>query len=88
LIKSISLDKDTAGQHSYNWDGKTNAGQDAKGGKYYIKASYQNEGGLTLDAKAGAYKIESVKFEEGKTLVKLNGNYIDFAQVSEIYNKA
>ena len=88
LIKSISLDKDTAGQHSYNWDGKTNAGLDATGGKYFIKASYQNEGGLTLDAKSASYKIESVKFEEGKTFVKLNGNYIDFAQVSEIYNEA
>lgn len=88
LIKSILLDEDAAGQHSYSWDGKTNAGLDATGGEYFIKASYQNESGLTLDAKTGAYKIESVRFEEGKTFVKLNGNYIDFAQVSEIYDEA
>ena len=88
LIKSILLEEDTAGQHSFNWDGKTNAGIDASGGKYFIKANYQNEGGLTLDANAGSYKIESVKFEEGKTFVKLNGNYISFEQVSEIYDEA
>ena len=87
LIKSILIDKDSAGQHSYNWDGKTNAGTDAKAGKYNIRATYQNESGLTLDAKAGAYKIESVKFEEDKTFVKLNGNYISFEQVSEIYDE-
>ena len=88
LVKSMVLEADTAGQHSFNWDGKSNAGTDATAGKYYIKATYQNEDGLTLDAKAGSYKIESVKFEEEKTYVKLNGNYIDFSQVSEIYDEA
>ena len=87
LIKSILLDEDTAGQHSFNWDGKTNAGTDATAGKYFIKSTYQNEDGLTLDAKAGAYKIESVKFEDEKTFVKLNGSYISFDQVSEIYDE-
>ena len=88
LVKSMVLEKDKAGQHSFNWDGKTNAGTDSKAGKYIIKATYQNQDGLTLDAKGGSYKIESVKFENEKTFVKLNGNYIDFSQVSEIYNKA
>ncbi len=88
LVKSMVLEADTAGQHSFNWDGKSNAGTDATAGKYYIKATYQNEDGLTLDAKAGSYKIESVKFEEEKTYVKLNGSYIDFSQVSEIYDEA
>ncbi len=87
LMKSMSLDKDTAGQHSYNWDGKTNAGTDAAPGKYYITSTYQNEDGLTLDAKAGSYKIESVKFEDEKTFVKLNGGFIDFEQVAEIYDE-
>jgi len=88
LMKSILLDEDTAGSHSYNWDGKTNAGLDATGGKYYITAKYQNPDGLTLDATGGAYKIESVKFEDDKTFVKLNGNYISFDQVEEIYEEA
>lgn len=85
LMKSILLDEDTAGEHSYNWDGKTNAGTDANPGKYFIKATYQNEDGLTLDATGGSYKIESVKFDDDKTYVKLNGNFINFDQVSEIY---
>ncbi len=87
LVKSMLLEKDKAGQHSFNWDGKTNAGTDAKTGKYFIKATYQNEDGLTLDATGGSYKIESVKFDEDKTFVKLNGNYISFEQVSEIYEE-
>ncbi len=87
LVKSISLEEDTAGQHSFNWDGKTNAGTDAQGGKYYIKATYQNEDGLTMDATGGSSKIESVKFDNDKTYVKLNGNFIDFDQISEIYEE-
>jgi flagellar basal-body rod modification protein FlgD len=88
IVKSIPLEEDRAGKHSFNWDGKDNGGNNVKAGKYFIKGTYQNEDGLTLDAKTGAHKIESIKFEDDKTFVKLNGSYIDFAQVSEIYDAA
>jgi len=87
LIKTMDIPKDVAGKHSFTWDGKDTLGQDAKSGKYKIVAKYQNNDGLNLDGKFGSYKIEAVKFDDDKTLVKLNGNYVDFANVSEIYEE-
>jgi len=83
----MDIPKDDAGKHSYTWDGKDSVGEDAKAGSYKIVAKYQNSDGLNLDGKFGAYKIEAVKFDKDKTLVKLNGSYVDFANVSEIYEE-
>jgi len=88
LVKTMEITETDAGTKSFNWDGKTNAGENAEGGKYTIQANYQNADGLTLAANAGSYKIESVKFDDSKTYVKLNGNYISFDQVAEIYDEA
>jgi len=87
LIKTMDIPKDDAGKHSYTWDGKDSLGESAKPGTYKIVAKYQNSDGLNLDGKFGAYKIEAVKFDKDKTLVKLNGSYVDFANVAEIYEE-
>ncbi len=86
LTKTIDLPKDSAGSHSYTWDGKTSAGEDAKAGKYKVVAKYQNNDGLNLEGKFGAYKIEAVKFEDEKTFVKLNGNYTAFENIAELFD--
>lgn len=88
LVKTINFDEKSQGTNLFSWDGRTNYGTKAPQGDYTMEAYYEGEKPLMLSADGGNYKIESVKFEEGKTLVKLNGNYIDFSQVSEIYNKA
>lgn len=85
LVKTMDIPESLAGTQSFNWDGLTNAGEAAEGGKYTIDANYVNADGLTLTAHAGSYVIESVKFDDSKTYVKLNGNYISFDQVEEIY---
>jgi len=87
LVKTMDIPKDDAGKHSFTWDGKTSAGEDAKSGEYNIVAKYQNSDGLNLKADFGSSKIEAVKFEKEKTFVKLNGNYVDFSNVEEIYDK-
>jgi flagellar basal-body rod modification protein FlgD len=86
LADTIDIPKDKAGTHSFVWDGKTTSGEDATSGKYKIIAKYQNEDGLNLEGKFGAYKIEAVKFEDEKTFVKLNGNYIAFENIAELYD--
>jgi flagellar basal-body rod modification protein FlgD len=85
LTSSMDIDPKKAGGHSFTWDGKTTAGGDAKSGEYKIIAKYQNEDGLNLEGKFGAYKIEAVKFEDEKTFVKVNGSYTDFTNVAELF---
>jgi flagellar basal-body rod modification protein FlgD len=87
LVNSMEIKPQSAGSHTFNWDGKTTTGDDAKSGKYKIIAKYQNNDGLNLEGKFGAYKIEAVKFEDEKTFVKVNGAYTSFENVSELYDE-
>ena len=86
LVKTMNIDETSKGMQSFTWDGLTDAGEKAKTGEYKINATYINPDGVTLQADFGSYKIESVKFEDDKTYVKLNGSFIDFSKVSEIYD--
>ncbi len=88
FIKSIPIEKNTKGTHSYTWDGTNSAGEKVKSGEYTVIAKYTNNDGVNLIAQFPSYQIESVKFDNEKTYVKLNGNFIDFKHIQEIYNKA
>ena len=85
FIKSVDITKDTLGKHTYTWDGTNSAGNNAKGGDYTIIAKYTNNDDVNLIANFPSYKIESVKFDNDKTYVKLDGNFIDFKHIQEIY---
>ena len=85
LVKTMKIDEDNKGKHSYTWKGFTDAGEKAKAGEYKIVAKYINPDGVTLNADFGSYKIDSVKFDGGKTYLKLNGSFVDFSKVEEIF---
>ncbi len=85
LVKTMELSEDTKGAHSFTWDGLNNAGEKAKTGNYSIYANYYNQDGVKLTGEFGSYKVESVKFEDEKTYLKLNGSFISFDKVQEIY---
>jgi len=85
LVKTMKIDETSKGMQSFTWDGHTDAGENAKTGDYKIYANYVNPDGVTLQADFGSYKIDSVKFDNDKTYVKLNGAFVDFSKVSEIY---
>jgi flagellar basal-body rod modification protein FlgD len=85
LVKVMELSEDTKGEHSFTWDGLTDAGENAKPGKYSIYANYYNPDGVKLSGEFGSYKIESVKFEEENTYLKLNGAFVPFDKIQEIY---
>ena len=85
LVKTMNIDEGSKGKHSYTWKGLTDAGEKAKAGDYKIVAKYINPDGVTLQADFGSHKIDSVKFDGEKTYLKLNGSFVDFAQVQEIF---
>jgi len=86
LVKTMEIEETPKGMQNFTWDGLTDAGEKAKTGDYKIYANYVNEDGVTLQADFGSYKIESVKFDDDKTYVKLNGSFVDFSSVQEIYD--
>ena len=85
LVKTMKIDETSKGKHNFKWSGLNDAGGKAKAGDYKIVAKYTNPDGVTLGADFGSYKIESVKFEDSKTYLKLNGSFVDFSKVQEIF---
>ncbi len=85
LVKTIPIAPNPTGVYSFDWNGITDAGAAAGSGVYYIEASYANASGETLKTRAGAYPIESVRFEDGKSLLKLGSSYVPFDSIVEIY---
>ncbi len=87
LVKVMKIGETTKGKHAFTWDGHNDAGENATPGKFSVIANYYNPDGVKLQANFGSYKIESVKFDDAKTYVKLNGSFIPFDKISEIYAK-
>jgi flagellar basal-body rod modification protein FlgD len=85
IVKTIPIAPNDKGVYSFDWNGITDAGNAAESGVYYIEASYANTAGDTLKTRAGAYPIESVRFEDGQSLLKLGSSYVPFDSIVEIY---
>ena len=85
IVSTMSIEPNAAGVYQFDWDGTLSNGEVAESGMYYITASYKNPAGDDLTTRMGAYPIESVRFEEGTTLVKVGSSYVDLEQVVEIY---
>ena len=85
IIRNIAIAPNEKGVYAFDWNGLTDTGALADSGVYYIEAAYTTPQGESLKTRAGAYPIESVRFEDGKSLVKLGSSYVPFDSITEIY---
>lgn len=85
-IRTIKLTKDDLkqGLNSIAWDLKDDNGTFVGAGEYIVKTSYTDIDGDTSTAEFGKYPIEAVRFEDGKTYVKIAGTKYEFNKLSEI----
>jgi len=83
-IKNIELKDGDKGLQTFKWDGKDNNGQPVDDGEYSIVADYNTKDHKQKTAKLGQYPVESVKFDNGKALVKVADNYIPLSSVQEV----
>jgi len=91
LVATINIEMDedetfkAAGVYKFSWDGMNTAGGAAESGAYRVNARYTDTSGENQTSRVGAYPIESVRFEEGKTYFKLGSSYVPLDQVAEVY---
>jgi len=85
VVSTMDVEPNPSGVYKFDWDGTLSNGSSAESGLYYVTASYSNPDGKALTTRMGTYPIESVRFDEGQTLVKLGSNYVPFENVKEIY---
>lgn len=84
VLRTMDIGAQKAGVAKYTWDGKGNDGSLLSEGSYYIDSSYSKTDGTTAATRMGLYPIESIKFDQGKTLAKLGSSYVDFSSIKEI----
>ncbi len=84
-VATMPVGENPSGVYKFDWDGKLDSGEMADSSMYYITASYSNAEGKALTTRMGAYPIESIRFEEGETFVKVGSSYVPLLSVKEVY---
>ena len=84
-VKTLDVGTNPKGVYQFDWNGLTDAGEAAEAGIYHVNASYLDTADQTMQTRLGAYPIESIRFDEGQTLVKLGSSYVPFESIKEIY---
>ena len=82
---NVSANKLDAGVYTFEWNGINNKGEQAESGIYRVKSDYYTPLGDKESTRLGAYPIESVRFENGETYLKLGSNYVLLTDVVEVY---
>jgi len=85
VIKTIDIPQNSSGVYQFTWDGKDNSGNIADSGFYKVTADYRDSEQTSLSTRMGVYPIESVKFDNGKSLAKVGSSYVPIDAISEIY---
>ncbi len=85
IIQTIDVGTNTTGTYEFEWNGSQADGTQAEEGIYYIEANYTDADDNARTSRVGAYPIESVRFDEGETMVKLGSQYVPFQNIKEVY---
>ncbi len=84
-IKTVGLSEQDGGTLSFSWDGTDDSGNRVGSGSYYVESQYSNSAGETKYTRVGTYPISSVKFDEGKTYLRLGSSYVEMSNIKEVY---
>ena len=91
VVQTITVGENKKGVYNFGVNGLDEDGNRIKNllpdGIYSINAKYTDPEGTTRTTRLGAYPIESVRFEQGQTLVKLGSSYVPFESIKEVYNQ-
>ncbi len=86
VVAKIDIeDPKSAGVYQFDWDGRDTQGNYVESGVYRVNSAYKSPDGSENATRLGAYPIESVRFEDGKSLVKLGSNYVPLEDIKEVY---
>ncbi|PHS58801.1 MAG: flagellar hook capping protein [Sulfurimonas sp.] len=85
VVKTLDVGTNPTGVYKFTWDGSDLSGNAVKSDVYKVTASYSDQDGNAQTTRIGAYPIESVRFENGETLVKVGSSYVPLAEVREVY---
>jgi len=85
-VRTINIGDVKKGVNSFSWDGESTKGNRLEEGSYHVTATYMTANGKQGEIAVGTYPISSIKFDEGKTMMKLGSQYVPFKMLKEIYD--
>jgi len=85
IVSTMAIEPNPSGVYKFDWNGMLSSGEPAGSSVYYVTASYNDEAGKAQTTRMGAYPIESVRFEDGKTYLKLGSSYVALKDIVEVY---
>ena len=87
VVREIDL-ADQAGKSgvlAFEWDGFSDSGEQLPAGYYGVKSEYQDADNKQQETQFGIYPVESVRYEEGKALMKLGSSYVPMEYIREFF---
>lgn len=86
-VRTVSLEEHAGknGVLAFEWDGANNDGAKLPAGYYSVKADYTDKDATAQQTQFGIYPVESVRFEDGKPLIKLGSSYVPMDYVVEFF---
>jgi len=85
VVGRVDVGTNPAGVYQFTWDGLDPNGNSVESGIYSVNSTYTDQDGNTQKTRLGAYPIESVRFDNGNTLVKVGSNYVPLENIVEVY---
>jgi len=85
VVRTMEVATSKAGVSQFTWDGKDSSGNIVESGFYKVSANYTDSQAKDFSTRMGIYPIESIKFDNGKSLAKVGSNYVPIESISEIY---
>jgi len=85
IVKTFNISDLSAGVNQFSWDGTDDSGQRLEAGSYSIESTFTTPTEEEKTTAFGVYPIESVRFENNTTYLKLGSSYYPLDQVVEVY---
>ncbi|MDD3463300.1 MAG: flagellar hook capping FlgD N-terminal domain-containing protein [Sulfurospirillaceae bacterium] len=86
-VRTVPLETQAgkSGVLAFEWDGTDNNGNRLEEGYYSVKADYVDSSNATQKTEFGIYPVESIRYEDGKPLIKLGSSYVPMEYIVEFF---
>ncbi len=87
IVREIDLDGQAgkSGVLAFEWDGFNDSGEQLPAGYYSVKSEYLDADNKQQETQFGIYPVESVRYEDGKPLMKLGSSYVPMEYIKEFF---
>ena len=87
IVREISLSNQVGKKDTllFDWDGRNNSDERLPEGRYTIKSEYLDINNKQQTTQFGIYPVESVRYDNGKPMMKLGSSYVPMEKIVEFF---